>query len=70
MRSGIKGIGITQAHEESQFLGINVPFLTATYGVGFEKKMKGERFIGFDYSYQSIGVLGDVSMITIKLNLF
>ena len=70
VRSGIKGIGITQAHEKSQFLGINVPFLTAAYGVGFEKKMKGERFVGFDYSYQSIGVLGDVSMITIKLNLF
>ena len=70
VRSGIKGIGITQAHEKSQFLGINIPFLTATYGVGFEKKMKGERFVGFDYSYQSIGILGDVSMITIKLNLF
>ncbi|MGY8755501.1 MAG: hypothetical protein ACKVIR_07400, partial [Candidatus Poseidoniales archaeon] len=68
--SGIKGIGIAQANKRLSASGIYLPFSSLTYGVGFDKKFVNNQNIGIDYSFQSIGLLGDVSLITIRFNLF
>jgi hypothetical protein len=70
IRSGIKGIGIAQANKRLSASGIYLPFSSLTYGVGFDKKFVNNQNIGIDYSFQSIGLLGDVSLITIRFNLF
>ncbi len=70
LRTGLKGIGIEQANEETRFLGYEFPFASLTYGIGFEKKLVRNQRIGIDYSYQSVGILGDVSLISMRLKLF
>ena len=69
-RSGIKGIGIEQANESKLFGDFNLPFSTLTFGFGYEKSLSGNKSISIDYSYQSIGVLGDVSLLTMCFKLF
>ena len=69
-RSGIKGIGIKQANESKLFGDFNLPFATLTFGFGYEKSLSGNKSISIDYSYQSIGVLGDVSLLTMCFRLF
>ena len=69
LRGGIKGVGITQSHEKSLFEDLELPFNSLTYGIGYEKQLLNDKSIGFDYSYQSIGVLGDVSLVTIRFKL-
>ena len=70
IRAGIKGIGLEQANEETSLLGYKVPFNTVTYGVGFSNKFMKNQYVGIDYSYQSIGLLGDVSLITLRFKFF
>jgi hypothetical protein len=70
LRTGVKGLGIKQANEKQAILDYDLPFSTITYGVGFERKFVNDQNIGIDYSYQSVGLLGDVSFITIRFNLF
>ena len=69
-RSGIKGIGIEQANESKLFGDFNLPFSTLTFGFGYKKSLSGNKSISIDYSYQSIGVLGDVSLLTMCFKLF
>ena len=69
LRGGIKGLGISQSHEKSLFEDLELPFNSLTYGIGYEKQLLNDKSIGFDYSYQSIGVLGDVSLVTIRFKL-
>ncbi|MFL3013817.1 MAG: PorV/PorQ family protein [Candidatus Neomarinimicrobiota bacterium] len=70
LRAGIKGIGIKQANESELFSGFDLPFSTTTFGLGYEKSLMNNKSISFDYSYQSIGVLGNVSLLTIRFKLF
>ena len=70
LRGGVKGLGITQANEKRSFSDIELPFSTLTFGLGYEKTIAKNKSIGIDYSYQSIGILGDVSLITVRFNLF
>ena len=70
VRTGVKGLGITQANENKSILGYELPFSTVTYGVGFDRIFVNNQHIGIDYSYQSVGLLGDVSLITIRFKLF
>lgn len=70
LRGGVKGLGIAQANEKKVFSNIDFPFSSLTFGVGYEKSVVKNKSIGIDYSYQSIGLLGDVSLITIRFNLF
>ena len=70
LRGGVKGLGITQANERRSFSDIELPFSTLTFGLGYEKTIAKNKSIGIDYSYQSIGILGDVSLITVRFNLF
>ena len=70
LRGGVKGVGIKQENE-SELLGlVDLPFLTTTYGIGYEKALPNRKSISIDYSYQSIGVLGDVSLLTMRFKLF
>ena len=70
LRSGIKGIGIEQPNESELFSGFDLPFSTLTFGLGYEKALPGNKSVSVDYSYQSIGVLGDVSLLTMRFKLF
>ena len=70
LRSGIKGIGIEQPNESELFSGFDLPFSTLTFGLGYEKSLPGNKSVSVDYSYQSIGVLGDVSLLTMRFKLF
>ena len=70
LRSGIKGIGIEQPNESELFSGFDLPFSTLTLGLGYEKSLPGNKSVSVDYSYQSIGVLGDVSLLTMRFKLF
>ena len=70
VRGGVKGIGIAQAHENQISKTIKFPFSTISFGLGFEKVIGNRRSIGIDYSFQSIGILGEVSLITINTRLF
>ena len=70
LRGGIKGVGIKQANESELFEGLDIPFSTLTFGLGYEKSLPGNKSIAIDYSYQSIGVLGNVSLITMRFKLF
>ena len=70
LRAGVKGLGITQANENQSIFDYELPFSTITYGVGFDRKFVNNQNVGIDYSYQSVGLLGDVSLITIRFNLF
>ena len=70
LRAGVKGLGITQANENQSIFDYELPFSTITYGVGFDRKFFNNQNVGIDYSYQSVGLLGDVSLITIRFNLF
>ena len=70
VRTGVKGLGVTQANEKKSISGYELPFSTVTYGVGFDRKFVNNQNIGIDYSYQSVGLLGDVSLITIRFKLF
>ena len=70
VRTGVKGLGGVQANEKKSISSYDLPFSTITYGVGFDRKFVNNQSIGIDYSYQSIGLLGDVSLITIRFNLF
>lgn len=66
LRGGIKGVGIVQENDEYK----GIPYSTFTYGFGYEQKYFGNRSIIIDYSSQSIGVLGQVSMLSLNLQLF
>jgi hypothetical protein len=70
LRSGIKNIGIAQYSETKNILGVKVPFSSLTFGLGYEKNIINNKSIGIDYSYQSIGLLGDVSLLTFRFKLF
>ena len=70
LRGGVKGLGIVQSNEIKQLSNIDIPFSTVTFGVGYERSIVQNKTIGIDYSYQSIGVLGDVSLLTIGFKLF
>lgn len=70
LRGGIKGVGIKQANESELFTGFSLPFSTLTFGLGYEKSLMNKKSISFDYSYQSLGILGDVSLLTIRFKLF
>jgi len=70
LRGGIKGLGIAQANENELFSDIDIPHSSATFGLGYEKSLVNKKSIGIDYSYQSIGLLGDVSLITVRFKLF
>ena len=70
LRGGVKGVGIKQENESDLFGLIDLPFLTTTYGIGYEKALSNRKSISIDYSYQSIGVLGDVSLLTMRFKLF
>ena len=70
LRAGVKGLGIAQANESAMFSNTKIPFSTLTFGLGYEKLMVRNKSIGIDYSYQSIGLLGNVSLITIRFKLF
>ena len=70
LRAGIKGVGIKQANESELFEGLDIPFSTLTFGLGYEKSLPGNKSIAIDYSYQSIGLLGDVSLLTFRFQLF
>ena len=70
VRTGVKGLGVTQANEIKSISGYELPFSTVTYGVGFDRIFVNNQNIGIDYSYQSVGLLGDVSLITIRFKLF
>ena len=70
LRSGMKGLGIAEANETKQISSIDLPFSTLTFGLGYEKAFVKNKSVGIDYSYQSIGILGDVSLITVRFKLF
>ena len=71
LRSGIKGIGIEQPNESELFNGFDLPFSSLTFGLGYEKSLtSGNKSVSIDYSYQSIGVLGNVSLFTMRFKLF
>ena len=70
LRGGVKGIGISQAHENKISEDIIFPYSTLAFGLGYERIMGNNRSIGIDYSFQSIGLLGDVSLLTISSRLF
>ena len=70
LRSGLKNIGISQYSETKNILGKKVPFSSLTFGLGYEKNIINNKSIGIDYSYQSIGLLGDVSLLTFRFKLF
>jgi len=70
LRSGIKNIGIAQSNESKKISNIEVPFSSFTFGLGYEKNIINNKIIGIDYSYQSIGLLGDVSLLTFRFKLF
>jgi len=70
LRSGIKGFGIAQANKTKLISNIELPLSTLTFGLGYEKSIVKNKSIGIDYSYQSIGLLGDVSLITVRFKLF
>ena len=70
LRGGIKGLGIAQANETKEFSSIELPFSTITFGLGYEKSIVKNKSIGIDYSYQSIGILGNVSLLTMRFQLF
>ena len=70
LRSGVKGVGIEQPNESELINGFDLPFSTLTFGLGYEKSLPGNKSVSIDYSYQSIGVLGDVSLLTMRFKLF
>ena len=70
LRGGVKGLGIAQANEKRSLSNIELPFSTLTFGLGYEKTLARNKSVGIDYSYQSIGLLGDVSLITVRFKLF
>ena len=70
LRGGVKGLGIAQANEKRSLSNIELPFSTLTFGLGYEKTIARNKSVGIDYSYQSIGLLGDVSLITVRFKLF
>ena len=70
LRGGVKGLGIAQANETKAVSNVDLSFSTLTFGLGYEKTIVKNKSIGIDYSYQSIGLLGDVSLITIRFKLF
>ena len=70
LRSGIKGIGIEQPNESELFNGFDLPFSSLTFGFGYEKSLTSNKSVSIDYSYQSIGVFGNVSLFTMRFKLF
>ena len=66
LRGGIKGVGIAQANQDDSIL----PFNSLNFGLGYEKFISNNRSIGIDYSHQSVGLLGEVSLITIRFKIF
>ena len=70
LRGGVKGLGIAQSNDVYVVSDLELPFSSLTFGLGYEKSIAKNKSIGIDYSYQSIGLLGDVSLITIRFNLF
>ena len=70
IRGGIKGLGIAQANETGKISNIDLPLSTMTLGLGYEKSIVRNKSVGVDYSYQSIGLLGSVALITVRFNLF
>ena len=70
LRSGIKGVGIEQANESELFSGFDLPFSSLTFGFGYKKSLAAKKSVSIDYSYQSIGVLGSVSLLTMRFKLF
>jgi len=70
LRGGVKGLGIAQANETKAVSNVDLSFSTLTFGLGYEKTIVKNKSIRIDYSYQSIGLLGDVSLITIRFKLF
>ena len=70
LRGGVKNIGIAQSNEIRKVSGFEVPFSSLTFGLGYEKNIVNNKSVGIDYSYQSIGLLGDVSLITFRFKLF
>ena len=69
VRGGVKGLGISQGHKTESILNEEIPFSSLTFGLGFERIISKNRTVGIDYSFQTIGLLGDVSLLTIRLNL-
>ena len=63
LRGGIKGVGIAQANQDDSIL----PFNSLNFGLGYEKFISNNRSVGIDYSHQSVGLLGEVSLITLSL---
>lgn len=70
LRGGIKGVGMANANEEELVGNIKLPFSSMNFGLGYEKYIANNKSIGIDYSYQTIGLLGEVSLITIRFKLF
>ena len=70
LRGGVKNIGIAQSNEIRKVSGFEVPFSSLTFGLEKKKNIVNNKSVGIDYSYQSIGLLGDVSLITFRFKLF
>ena len=70
LRAGIKSIGIAQSNDTREIFGTEISFSSITYGLGYERNIINNKSLGIDYSYQSIGLLGDVSLLTFRFQLF
>jgi len=65
VRGGLKGIHIVNSEETFSLLGMDLPYASATFGVGVQYSLLGRQSVNIDYGYKSMGILGYVDSFTL-----